>query len=94
MLAVKEIDDTATMPDQPHLAESLTEALKQLKEGSNLLEEQFQGDDLGGMFGNLGLDDVCFKLLFSLIYLSPFLIELINCPFSLIRKMARIHFYL
>lgn len=73
VLAVKEIDDTATMPDQPHLAESLTEALKQLKEGSNLLEEQFQGDDLGGMFSNLGLDDVCRQFnqfLFNLIHLS------------------------
>lgn len=57
-LAIKGIDENAELPDEPHLAESLTEALKQLKEGSNLLEEQFQSDNLGGMFANMGLDDV------------------------------------
>lgn len=31
-----------------------------MKEGSSLLEEQFQNENLGGMFANLGLDDVSF----------------------------------
>lgn len=60
-LAIKEIDENAALPDEPHLAESLTEALKQLKEGSNLLEEQFQTDNLSGMFSNMGLDDVSLR---------------------------------
>lgn len=51
-------DETASLPTEPPLADSLTEALKSLKEGSGLLQEPLPADGLSGMFSGLNLDDV------------------------------------
>lgn len=57
-MAVQGIDETAQHSAEPQLAESLTEALKSLKEGSGLLQESIPPEGLSGMFAGLGLDDV------------------------------------
>lgn len=60
-MAVQGLDENATLPTEPHLADSLTEALKSLKEGSGLLQEPIPPEGLSGMFSGLNLDDVGFK---------------------------------
>lgn len=57
-MAVQGIDENAQHSAEPQLAESLTEALKSLKEGSGLLQESIPPEGLSGMFAGLGLDDV------------------------------------
>lgn len=61
--AVQGIDETAPLPTEPQLADSLTEALKSLKEGSGLLQEPLPVEGLSGMFSGLNFDDV--RLIFS-----------------------------
>lgn len=60
------------MPTEPQLADSLTEALKSLKEGSGLLQEPIPPEGLSGMFSGLNLDDVSCDLF---TYLSMFLAD-------------------
>lgn len=60
-LAVHGLDENAAIPSEPQLADSLTEALKSLKEGSGLLQEPIPPEGLSGMFSGLNLDDVSFK---------------------------------
>lgn len=57
-LAVKELDENAVIPSETQLAESLTEALKSMKEGSGLLHEPVPADGLSGMFSAMNLDEV------------------------------------
>lgn len=57
-MAVQGIDEGAPLSAEPQLAESLTEALKSLKEGSGLLQEPIPPEGLSGMFAGLGIDDV------------------------------------
>lgn len=57
-LAVHGLDENAALPTEPQLADSLTEALKSLKEGSGLLQEPIPPEGLSGMFSGLNLDDV------------------------------------
>lgn len=57
-LAVQGIDENAALQTEPQLADSLTEALKSLKEGSGLLQEPIPPEGLSGMFSGLNLDDV------------------------------------
>lgn len=66
-MAVQGLDENATLPTEPQLADSLTEALKSLKEGSGLLQEPIPPEGLSGMFSGLNLDDVGFEN-HSLIY--------------------------
>lgn len=56
--AVQGLDENAQLPTEPQLADSLTEALKSLKEGSGLLQEPIPPEGLTGMFSGLNLDDV------------------------------------
>lgn len=56
--AVQGLDESAALPTEPQLADSLTEALKSLKEGSGLLQEPIPPEGLSGMFSGLNLDDV------------------------------------
>lgn len=60
-MAVQGFDESATFPTEPQLADSLTEALKSLKEGSGLLQEPIPAEGLSGMFSGLNLDDVRIK---------------------------------
>lgn len=55
--AVQGLDENAALPTEPQLADSLTEALKSLKEGSGLLQEPIPPEGLSGMFSGLNLDD-------------------------------------
>lgn len=57
-LAVQGIDENAPVNAEPQLAESLTEALRSLREGSGLLQEPIPPEGLSGMFSGLNLDDV------------------------------------
>lgn len=57
-LAVQNVDEGATLHAEPQLADSLTEALKALKEGSGLLQEPIPPEGLSGMFSGLQLDEV------------------------------------
>lgn len=59
--AVQGLDENAALPTEPQLADSLTEALKSLKEGSGLLQEPIPPEGLSGMFSGLNLDDVSFE---------------------------------
>lgn len=59
--AVQGLDESAALPTEPQLADSLTEALKSLKEGSGLLQEPIPPEGLSGMFSGLNLDDVSFE---------------------------------
>lgn len=61
-MAVQGLDENATFPSEPQLADSLTEALKSLKEGSGLLQEPIPPEGLSGMFSGLNLDDVSANL--------------------------------
>jgi len=56
-LAVQGVDKDASIPAEPQLADSLTEALKALKEGSGLLQEAIPPEGLAGMFSGLQLDE-------------------------------------
>lgn len=56
-LAIQGIDETAP-PQENQITDSLTEALKALREGSGALQEPIVPDGLTGMFSGLGLDDV------------------------------------
>lgn len=47
-MAVQGLDENATFPSEPQLADSLTEALKSLKEGSGLLQEPIPPEGLSG----------------------------------------------
>lgn len=57
-MAAQGIDENVHRSAEPQLAETLTEALKSLKEGSGLLQESIPPEGLSGMFAGLGLDDV------------------------------------
>lgn len=57
-MAVQGLDENASLPTEPQLADSLTEALKSLKEGSGLLQEPIPPEGLSGMFSGLNLDNV------------------------------------
>lgn len=59
------LDENAALPTEPQLADSLTEALKSLKEGSGLLQEPIPPEGLSGMFSGLNLDDVSLPLLLN-----------------------------
>lgn len=61
-LAVQGLDENAALPTEPQLADSLTEALKSLKEGSGLLQEPIPPEGLSGMFSGLNLDDVSLRV--------------------------------
>lgn len=71
-MAVQGLDENAALPTEPQLADSLTEALKSLKEGSGLLQEPIPPEGLSGMFSGLNLDDVglnfySFMILFNIL---------------------------
>lgn len=61
-MAVQSVDEGATLNAEPQLADSLTEALKALKEGSGLLQEPIPPEGLSGMFSGLQLDEVSLTL--------------------------------
>lgn len=86
--AVQGIDETAPLPTEPQLADSLTEALKSLKEGSGLLQEPLPVEGLSGMFSGLNFDDVrsIFKYALNRACLR------IQISLHFFRKLERIHF--
>lgn len=56
-LAVQNVTDGGANAAEPQLADSLTEALKSLKEGSDILQEPIPPEGLSGMFQGLQLDE-------------------------------------
>lgn len=58
VLAAQNVTEGDANAAEPQLADSLTEALKSLKEGSGLLQEPIPPEGLSGMFQGLQLDEV------------------------------------
>lgn len=64
-LAVRGIDENAPISAEPQLADSLTEALRSLRDGSTMLQEPIAPEGLSGMFSGLNLDEVSLTVTFD-----------------------------
>lgn len=95
-LAVQGMDNNAALTAEPHLADSLAEALKSLKEGSGILQEPIPPEELSGMFSGLNLDDVSVQCLSAAFWhltfhISPFIIFLWSFSFPFIERISTIN---